>query len=119
FPPQPAGVDREQEQREDEREDHVRRLTDRAHHRTPREQQHLVGERPVHAGSIARPTGGASSSSLAPSSERPVFARKTSSSEGWWSSSCSTSTSSASSARTTSARSAPGRRRTATPFGEG
>ena len=61
-----------------------------------------------------------SSSSAAPSSERPVFARKTSSRDGWWTCSCSIRTCSASSARTTAARSPSSEAsRTAPPFDDG
>ena len=61
-----------------------------------------------------------SSSSSAPSSDRPVFARKTSSSEGWWTWSVSIRMCSASSARTTAARSpSADASRTAPPFDEG
>src|SRR4029078_7950175 len=78
-----ARVDREQEQREDEREDDVRGLARGAHDRPPRQLSELLGEAPAHAGSSA--SSGSSSSSPAPSRERPVLARKTSSSDGWWS----------------------------------
>src|SRR5262245_2696132 len=66
----PAG-DREQRRREDEREDDVRGLAGRPHHRAARDVPDLR-ER-SHASTSA------SSSSAAPSSERPVLARKTSS----------------------------------------
>ena len=73
-------VHREQEQREDEREDDVRRLARRAHDRPSRELTDLLDEPSL---TPARARVGSSSSSPAPSSERPVLARKTSSSDGW------------------------------------
>src|SRR4029079_18982265 len=110
-----ARVDREQEQREDEREDDVRGLARGAHDRPPRKLTDLLDEALAHAGSSA--SSGSSSSSPAPSRERPVLARKTSSSDGWWSWRFSTLRLSASRARTISARSASlVRRRTATPL---
>ena len=117
---EPAGVDGEQQHREDERRDHVRRLAQRAHDRAAREHVDLVGERwssGFHGAD--RVACSSSSSSAAPSSERPVFARKTSSSEGWCSCRCSTFKCSASSARTIAGEvGLAGTSRTATPCAE-
>src|SRR3954463_9648822 len=101
---QPAGVAREQEHREEQRRNDVRRLPDRAHDRAAAEQVHLGGERSHQVGSIASSASASSSPSPAPSSKRPVLARKTSSSEGWWSWMFSACSPSASRARTMSAR---------------
>ena len=78
-----ARVDGEEQEREDEREDDVRRLPRRPDDGAPGKQQNLIPEDPAHAASAASPSSSSGSSWLAPSSERPVLARNTSSSDGW------------------------------------
>src|SRR5262249_12402841 len=105
---EPGGGDREQCRREDERKDDVRGLPGRPQHRAACDVADLR-ER-AHASTSA-------SSSSAPSSERPVFARKTSSRLGACSSRFWSLIPSASSARMIPARSStPCSSRTATPF---
>ena len=123
---EPAGVDREQEEREDERRHDHDRLPRRAQDRAPGEVAGLRGKRlrcrvagtitpPPRTGSArSAVVGSAGLASPAPSSERPVLARKTSSRLGAWSCRSATLIPSASSARITSASSSvPSASRTA------
>ena len=123
---QPAGVHREQHQREEDDREQLERLAQGLSHRAPGEHADLGREqarrcmRSRRGAATARaPLPPRRSSSPAPSSERPVLARNTSSSVGECSRRSAIARPSASSVRTISARSlTPSGSRTATPLGD-